>query len=68
MWRSGFEAGEWMLQQRESLTLTAEDFQAFLAALAAPREPTAALQRAVRRRAQEVDRPPSSGTPIGPDS
>jgi uncharacterized protein DUF1778 len=59
--RSGFESAQWMLREQESLTLTADDIRAFLAALGAPREPSPALQRAFARHAEKVDGPLSFG-------
>ena len=41
---------------RQSITLKADDFQAFLAALDAPGEPSPALRRAFERHAEQVDR------------
>jgi len=50
------EAAERVVQEQESITLKADDFQAFLAALDAPREPSPALRKAFERHAQLVDR------------
>jgi uncharacterized protein (DUF1778 family) len=49
-------AAERIVQEQESITLRAEDFHAFLAALDAPDEPNTALQRAVERHAEQVER------------
>lgn len=49
-------AAERVVREQESITLKAEDFQAFLTALDAPAEPNAALQRACARHADQVDR------------
>jgi uncharacterized protein (DUF1778 family) len=43
-----------VVQAHESITLRAEDFLSFLAALDAPAEPNAALQRAARRHAEQL--------------
>ena len=49
-------AAERIVQEQESITLRVEDFQAFLAALDAPDGPNTALQRAVERHAEQVER------------
>jgi len=49
-------AAERVVQDQESITLKAEDFQAFLTALDAPAEPNAALRRAFKRHADQVGR------------
>jgi uncharacterized protein (DUF1778 family) len=49
-------AAERVVQEQESITLKAEDFQAFLAALDAPSEPSPALRRAFARHANQVGR------------
>ena len=49
-------AAERIVQEQESITLRAEDFQAFLAAIDAPAEPNAALRRAWERHSEQVDR------------
>jgi uncharacterized protein (DUF1778 family) len=50
------EAAERIVQEQQSITLKADDFQAFLAALDAPGEPSPALRRAFERHAEQVDR------------
>jgi uncharacterized protein (DUF1778 family) len=50
------EAAERVLQQQESVTLRADDFQAFLAALDGPGEPSPAFRRAFERHVELVDR------------
>ena len=50
------EAAERIVQEQQSITLKADDFQAFLAALDAPGEPSLALRRAFERHAEQVDR------------
>ena len=49
-------AAERVVREQESITLKAEDFQAFLTALDTPAEPNAALMRACARHADQVDR------------
>ncbi len=49
-------AAECVVREQESITLQAEDFQAFLTALDAPAEPNAALMRACARHADQIDR------------
>lgn len=49
-------SAEQIVQAHESITLTPVDFQAFLAALDAPAEPTVALDRAFQRHAEQVAR------------
>ncbi|WP_242464043.1 DUF1778 domain-containing protein [Thiococcus pfennigii] len=48
-------AAEQVVQEQESINLRADDFQAFLAALDEPREPSPALQRAFERHTRLVD-------------
>jgi uncharacterized protein (DUF1778 family) len=43
-----------LVQQHESITLTSEDFTAFLAAIDAPAKPNAALKRALKKHAEQV--------------
>jgi uncharacterized protein (DUF1778 family) len=50
------EAAERVVQEQESITLRTDDFQAFLAALDAPGEPSPALRRAFERHAELVER------------
>lgn len=47
-------AAEQIVQEQESITLAAEDFDAFLAALDTPAQPNPALQRAFERHAEQV--------------
>lgn len=47
-------SAEQLVQAHESTTLKPADFQAFLAALDAPAEPNAALQRAFERHADDI--------------
>ncbi len=47
-------SAEEVVQANESITLTAMDFQAFLAALDGPAKPNAALARAFERHADQV--------------
>ncbi len=47
-------SAEQVVQAHESITLGAEDFQAFLAALDTPAPPNAALKRAFKRHAELV--------------
>ena len=47
-------SAEEVVQAHESITLKAEDFQAFLAALDAPVPPNEALERAFGRHAEQV--------------
>lgn len=49
-------SAEQIVQAHESITLTQADFQAFLAALDAPAEPNAALDRAFQRHAEQLVR------------
>lgn len=50
------EAAERIVDEQESITLKAEDFQAFLAAIDTPAEPNAALHRAFERHREKVER------------
>ncbi|WP_153109256.1 DUF1778 domain-containing protein [Propionivibrio limicola] len=43
-----------VVQANEQITLKPEDFHAFLAALDAPTKPNAALEKAMRRHAEQV--------------
>jgi len=45
---------EAVVQNHESITLSPEDFKAFLAAIDAPARPNAALKRALKRHAERV--------------
>ena len=45
-----------VVQANESITLKAQHFKAFLAALDAPARPNAALKRAMKRHAEQVRR------------
>lgn len=47
-------SAEQVVRAHESITLKPEDFHAFLAALDAPVTPTAALERAYARHAEQV--------------
>lgn len=47
-------AAQEAVRSHESITLNAEDFQGFLAALDAPAKPAAALKRAIKRHADQV--------------
>ncbi len=47
-------AAERLVREQETITLKAEDFQAFLTALDTPAEPNAALRRAFARHADQV--------------
>lgn len=47
-------SAERVVQEHESITLKAEDFQAFLTVLDAPAGPNVALQRATARHAEQV--------------
>ncbi|MCU0586026.1 MAG: DUF1778 domain-containing protein [Desulfobacterales bacterium] len=47
-------SAEEVVQKNESITLTAMDFKAFLAALDGPAQPNAALARAFDRHAEQV--------------
>ena len=47
-------SAEKVVQHNESITLSAEDFKAFLAAIDAPAKPGAALKRALKRHAEQV--------------
>lgn len=47
-------SAEKVVQERESITLTAQDFEAFLAALDAPVTPKPALENAMKRHAEQV--------------
>lgn len=47
-------SAEKVVQENESITLTPQDFQAFLAALDAPVTPNPALQNAMKRHAEQV--------------
>lgn len=47
---------EQVVQENESITLKAEDFQAFMAALDAPPAPNPALIKAMRLHAEQVSR------------
>lgn len=49
-------SAEQVVQAHESITLTPQDFQAFLTALDAPAKPTAALKRAFKRHAEQLRR------------
>jgi len=45
---------EAVVQEHEAITLTGNDFRAFLAALDAPAKPNAAMKRALKRHAEQV--------------
>lgn len=47
-------SAEKVVQENESITLTPQDFQAFLAALDAPAAPNLALKNAMKRHAKQV--------------
>lgn len=47
-------AAEQVVREQQSITLDAEDFQAFLEALDSPGEPNGALRRAFDRHAEQV--------------
>lgn len=47
-------SAEKVVQAQESITLTADDFRAFLTALDAPVGPNHALQQAMKRHAEQV--------------
>ena len=47
-------SAEKVVHENESITLTPQDFQAFLAALDAPAVPNPALKNAMKRHAQQV--------------
>lgn len=49
-------SAERVVQTHESITLKQKDFEAFLAALDAPAQPNAALERAFKRHADQVTR------------
>lgn len=52
--RNALATAEAVVQQHESITLKADDFQSFLLALDAPVKPNAALKRALKRHAERV--------------
>lgn len=52
--KNALASAEDVIQAHESITLGAEDFQAFLAALDRPAKPNAALKRAIKRHAEHV--------------
>ncbi len=47
-------SAERVVQEHEAITLKPKDFEAFLAALDAPGKPNAAMKRAVKRHAEQV--------------
>ncbi len=49
-------AAERIVQEQESITLNAEDFHDFLAALDAPGDPSPALRKAFERHGELIDR------------
>jgi len=49
-------SAEQVVQAHEAITLAPEHFKAFLAALDAPAKPNAALERAMKRHAEQVRR------------
>lgn len=52
--RNAVEKAQALVEQREAVTLTQQDFAAFLDALEAPAQPAPALQRAFARHADQV--------------
>ncbi len=52
--KNALATAEDVIQAYESITLGAEDFQAFLVALDSPAKPNAALKRAIKRHAEQV--------------
>lgn len=52
--RNAVEKAQALVEQREAVTLTQQDFAAFLDALEAPAQPAPALQRAFARHAEQV--------------
>ncbi len=52
--RNAVEQAQTLVQQHEAVTLSQQDFAAFLDALDAPAEPAPALQRAFARHADQV--------------
>lgn len=48
------DSAEKLVRAQECISLQPDEFQAFLAALDAPASPNAALQRAIKRHAEQV--------------
>jgi uncharacterized protein (DUF1778 family) len=52
--KNALATAEAVVQEHEAITLAADDFRAFLAALDAPAKPNAAMKRALKRHAEQV--------------